>query len=149
MPFRNNFNYKIFQYILGLTICFIGYSLLIPLTLAIVNKEPTVLVFSISAVFSLILGYYLIYFNRNYTPQLTKKDGRIIVGLIWFVAPIIGALPYLLSPIYFKTPINALFESFSGFTTTGSTILNHLETMPKSILIWRALTQWIGGLGLT
>ncbi|MFA7133308.1 MAG: hypothetical protein WC108_08435, partial [Bacteroidales bacterium] len=87
MPFRNNFNYKIFQYILGLTICFIGYSLLIPLTLAIVNKEPTVLVFSISAVFSLILGYYLIYFNRNYTPQLTKKDGRIIVGLIWFVAP--------------------------------------------------------------
>lgn len=149
MPFRNRFNYKFFQYILGLVINFIGFSLTIPLILALVNKESTVLAFSFSVGFSLVLGFSLMFFNRNYPQYLTKKDGRIIVGLIWFVAPFLAALPYLLSPIYFQNPINALFEAFSGLTTTGSTILNDLDIIPKSILLWRALSQWIGGMGLT
>ncbi|MCK9163198.1 MAG: TrkH family potassium uptake protein [Bacteroidales bacterium] len=149
MPFRNRFNYKIFQYILGLTINFIGFCFAIPLIIAIINNESTIFAFSFSIAFSLVLGSLLMYFNKDYPPILTKKDGRMIVGLVWFVSPFIAALPYLLSQTYFKTPINALFESFSGLTTTGSTILDNLEIVPKSILMWRALTQWIGGFGLT
>lgn len=149
MPFKDRFNYRILQYILGLIINFIGFSMIIPLLIAIVDKDPTIIAFSISIGISLIIGYTLMLLNRNYSPYLRKRDGRIIVGLIWFVSPLIAALPYLLSLNYFKTPINALFESFSGLTTTGSTILDNLDIIPRSILIWRALTQWMGGMGLT
>jgi trk system potassium uptake protein TrkH len=148
MSFNKTFNHKILLYILGLTISFLGFCFIPSILIAFIYEEPTLNAFVISSIISIIVGYVLMFLNRKYPPTLTKKDGRIIVGLIWFASPIIGAIPYLLSLNIFSTPLNAFFESFSGFTTTGSSIIKDLEIIPKSILLWRALTQWIGGLGL-
>ncbi len=91
----------------------------------------------------------LCYFSTFKHPQhrsVRKRDGYIIVTMSWFVMAFSGTLPYVLSgsiPHY----TDAFFESISGFTTTGATILDDIESLPRSILLWRSLTQWVGGLG--
>lgn len=149
MIIAKSFNTKILLYILGLTISFIGLCFIPSIITAYIFQEPTLIVFSFSLIFALVIGGSIMYVNRKYPQSLTKKEGRAVVGLIWSIAPITASVPFLLLPQYFSSPINALFESFSGFTTTGSSILNNIESVPKSVLIWRALTQWIGGLGIT
>ncbi|MCF8226695.1 MAG: TrkH family potassium uptake protein [Bacteroidales bacterium] len=79
--------------------------------------------------------------------QLTRKDAYFIVTLSWFLISLVGCLPYIFSGSI-PSFINALFESVSGFTTTGSSILTDIESLPKSILFWRSLTHWIGGIGI-
>lgn len=149
MTSTKNFNYKILLYILGLTLSFISICFIPSIIVAYLFQEQTLIPFSASSLFGLTIGLLLMQANKNYPQSLTKKEGRVVVGVIWSISPIIAGLPFLLLPQYFSSPINALFESFSGFTTTGSSILSNLEIIPKSILLWRALTQWIGGLGIT
>lgn len=79
--------------------------------------------------------------------HLKKREGYLIVSVGWLVLCIFGTLPYLLCDVGISFP-NAFFESTSGFTTTGATILDDIESMPESILIWRSLSQWIGGMGI-
>ena len=79
--------------------------------------------------------------------EITKREGVAIVGLGWIVAGIYGAIPYVLSEPSLSIP-DAIFESISGFTTTGSTIMSDIEVFPRSILLWRAMTQWLGGVGI-
>ncbi|MDX9798714.1 MAG: TrkH family potassium uptake protein [Bacteroidales bacterium] len=149
MIIAKTFNYKILFYILGLTISFIGFCFIPSIVIAYLFNEQTLIDFVASSILAIGFGFGIMYANRKYPQSLTKKEGRAVVGLIWSVAPIVASIPFLLLPQYFSSPINALFESFSGFTTTGSSILTDLENIPKSVLLWRALTQWIGGLGLT
>ncbi len=149
MTSTKTFNYKILLYILGLTLSFISICFIPSIIVAYLFQEQTLIPFSASSLFGLTIGLLLMQVNKNYPQSLTKKEGRVVVGVIWSISPIIAGLPFLLLPQYFSSLINALFESFSGFTTTGSSILSNLEIIPKSILLWRALTQWIGGLGIT
>jgi trk system potassium uptake protein len=79
--------------------------------------------------------------------DLTIREGYAIVSLTWIVVGILGALPYLLAGVI-THPIAAVFESVSGFTTTGSTVLAEVEGLPHGILFWRSLTQWLGGMGI-
>lgn len=146
MPFSRKFNWKIFFYILGKITSFIGCCFIFPGIIALIYKESNPYVFFFSAAISLFLGLSLLYINKNHSSQLSKRDGRIVVGLIWFITPFIGAIPYFFYPQYF-TIIDAFFESFSGFSTTGSTIISNLEDIPRSLFLWRSMTQWIGGLG--
>lgn len=84
--------------------------------------------------------------KKDVRKKIKKRDGYIIVTMSWFIMAFSGVLPYILTgsiPDF----TNAFFESISGFTTTGATILDNIEEMPRSILVWRSLTQWIGGLG--
>jgi trk system potassium uptake protein TrkH len=100
-----------------------------------------------SILITLILGLILIYTTRKCSKEIKLRDSYLIVSLIWIIMGIIGSLPYYLSgsiPIF----TDALFESVSGFTTTGSSILTDIEALPKSILFWRSLTHWIGGMGI-
>ncbi|MDR1274141.1 MAG: TrkH family potassium uptake protein [Odoribacteraceae bacterium] len=78
---------------------------------------------------------------------LSKRDGYFIVTFTWLVFTLFGALPYLLGGAI-ASPVDALFETMSGFTTTGSTILEDVEAMPRAALLWRSLTQWLGGIGI-
>ncbi|MFA5541384.1 MAG: potassium transporter TrkG [Bacteroidales bacterium] len=146
MRITKKFNTKIFLFLLGLVITFIGFCFIPSSIISFLYNEPNPFPFLFSIIISLSLGLSLLIKNKNYPSNLSKRDGRIIVGLIWIVSPFVGALPYLFSPNLF-TIENALFESFSGFTTTGSSVIKNIEEMPKSILLWRAITQWIGGLG--
>jgi trk system potassium uptake protein TrkH len=91
-------------------------------------------------------GLVLFLFTRG-PLEFTRRDGFGIVTFGWLAATLAGALPYLLSG-QIADPIPAFFESMSGFTTTGATVLTHLESVPRGLLFWRALTQWLGGMGV-
>lgn len=101
---------------------------------------------TISFIITLLVGAFPFIFIRN-TPAMTLTDGYLTIVLSWLLSFIFGMLPYVLYGDEF-TLINAWFESVSGYTTTGSTILNDIESLPKGLLFWRSSTHYIGGLGV-
>ena len=101
---------------------------------------------TISFIITLLVGAFPFIFIRN-TPAMTLTDGYLTIVLSWLLSFIFGMLPYVLYGGEFNL-INAWFESVSGYTTTGSTILNDIESLPKGLLFWRSSTHYIGGLGV-
>ena len=85
--------------------------------------------------------------TRNKESAMTRRDGYIVVAVSWVLFSIFGSLPYYVSG-YIPSYADAYFETMSGFTTTGATIIDDIEAMPHGLLFWRSLTQWIGGLGI-
>ena len=100
----------------------------------------------ISFIITLLVGSFPFIFVKRST-ALTLKDGYVTILLAWILSFIFGMLPYVLWGGEF-TLVNAWFESVSGYTTTGSTILNDIESLPESLLFWRSSTHYIGGLGV-
>ncbi|MBR5140940.1 MAG: TrkH family potassium uptake protein, partial [Bacteroidales bacterium] len=100
----------------------------------------------ISGLITMIFGSFPLIFGKK-APQNSLQDGFITIVLSWFLSFIFGMLPYVLWGGEF-TLMNAWFESVSGYTTTGSTILTNIEGLPKSLLFWRSSTHFIGGLGV-
>lgn len=96
---------------------------------------------------TMIVGFILWFIKFGNKKQVKKREGYLIVSLAWFAMVLFGSLPYLFADVT-SNYSNVIFESVSGFTTTGATIFTDLETLPKSILLWRSLTQWIGGMGI-
>ncbi|MDA3874127.1 MAG: TrkH family potassium uptake protein [Kiritimatiellae bacterium] len=92
------------------------------------------------------LGFLLNIFTRG-PVNLTRRDGFAIVSIGWLAVGMVGTLPYLLTGSI-HSPLDALFETISGFTTTGSTIIVDIEVLPRGIVFWRSLTQWMGGMGV-
>jgi len=131
---------------LGSIFLFLSFFLLISLIIGIFNHEDTILIFSFCVILCALFGLFTNMFVPHF-PVINTKEGISIVVLGWFLVCLLGAIPYLLWGGEFSL-INAWFESVSGFTTTGSTILNDIESLPKSILFWRSATHWIGGLGI-
>lgn len=105
--------------------------------------------FSISFSIALTIGLVLIYTTRKsmHNVAIQRREAYLTVTFSWLTLGLLGALPYLISGAI-PSPTNAIFESVSGFTTTGSSILEEIEHLPKSILFWRSLTHWIGGIGI-
>ncbi|MCF8308317.1 MAG: TrkH family potassium uptake protein [Bacteroidales bacterium] len=101
----------------------------------------------LSSAIMITVGLIITWFYRRASPALSKREGFIIVTSSWIVISLFGAIPFFLSgdiPSY----TDAFFETMSGFTTTGATILNDIEAMPKGLLFWRSMTHWIGGMGI-
>lgn len=103
--------------------------------------------FAVSTLITVIGGFTLRYFGRDADNNLSRKDSYLVVTLAWTVFSIFGMLPFLLSG-YVTNITDAFFESMSGFTTTGASIIDDVEALPHGILLWRTLMQWIGGLGI-
>lgn len=124
----------------------IGFSALfiLPIIVALIYKENNSC-FIIPQVISFILGILLNMINTK-DESIYSRDGLKIVALAWIIISIIGALPFFLS--HNATLIDSIFETVSGFTTTGSTIFNNVESLEKSILFWRSFTHFIGGMGV-
>lgn len=101
----------------------------------------------VSAFISLIIGLIFFFSFSKDDRNIRKREGYLIVSLSWLVMTIFGMLPYLLSK-EIPTVYDAIFETLSGLTTTGASILTDIEAMPKGLLFWRSMTQWIGGLGI-
>lgn len=123
-----------------------GAVLLIPAFVAFLYGESDVIQFLIV---SAVLGAIFFIFGRKRPENkvIYAKEGLVIVGLAWILWSLFGALPFVLTgsiPSY----VDAFFETVSGFTTTGSTILTDIETLPKGVAFWRSLTHWIGGMGV-
>jgi len=85
--------------------------------------------------------------NLDHDKKLNLQQAFLLTALSWLSIAVFGSLPFIFSSVKFS-PINAFFESMSGITTTGSTIIENLEIIPKAILLWRAILQWLGGIGI-
>ena len=101
----------------------------------------------ISGIFTFSIGLFTFIYTRKANKNTTKKEGYLVVSLSWIVISLFGALPFYLSG-YFISYTDAFFETMSGFTTTGASILNDIEAVPHGLLFWRSLTHWIGGMGI-
>ncbi len=101
----------------------------------------------ISSAISANVGIIIWYFTRSKKKELSKRDGYLIVTLGWIILGITGSLPFILSG-NIGSFASAFFETMSGYTTTGASILNDIESLPAGIMLWRSMTQWIGGMGM-
>ena len=138
-------NYKMVGRVLGMVLLCLSGLMLVPLLAGIIygeNVRPFVLCIALC----LALGLTLASIKPDST-ELFARDGFLAVGLAWMLMSLLGALPYILSgdiPDF----VDALFESVSGFSTTGATVLTDVETLSRSCMLWRLLSQWIGGMGV-
>lgn len=131
----------------GLILLITGGSFLSCIPVALIYSEP-VYPFIISSLILTIPGYLLFRYVRSNTQHhINVREGYMGVTLAWIVMSLAGVLPYIISGTI-PGFINSLFETVSGFTTTGASILTDVESIPKSILFWRSLTHWIGGIGI-
>ncbi len=121
--------------------------LLVPLPLSLSDRDGVHTAFLVSSAFSGGLGGALLAGTRGRSPELTHREGFAVVTLGWVLFGVVGALPYRWSGAI-PSVVDAVFESVSGFTTTGATILTDIEVLPRSLLLWRALTHWLGGMGI-
>ncbi len=126
---------------------FNGVSMLITSVVSLIVDDGVFIKLVLSALMPMSLGIILMLTNKNTIRQINKRDGYIIVTLGWLTMVISGMLPY-----YFTNSIfggaNLFFETMSGYTTTGSTILDDVEVLPMSIIFWRSMTHWLGGMGI-
>ena len=140
-------NFKIILYIMGLLLlCNGGFMLLSVIVSWYYNDGVTLELFS-SSLLTLIIGTLLMFTTRNHSKRIAKREGYIIVTFGWIFMALSGMIPYLLSEAI-PGFTNAFFETMSGYTTTGSTVLSDIEIVPKGVLFWRSLTHWIGGMGI-
>ncbi len=142
-------NLRSILHVLGISLMFESAFMLVLLPLSVLyHEQGTFLPLLWSVLITAGTGAVL-YFQayKMVSRQLTLRDNFLITTLIWFVVPLFGVLPYILtgSIPHFA---DAYFETASGFSTTGSSILSDIEALPKSVLFWRALTHWIGGMGI-
>ena len=126
----------------------LAISMILPLIIAILKGEATSLIAFIITISICILFYSIgLIFFRKPDYIFKFRDGFIVTTLVWVLVTIIGSLPYLFSNIL-PSYIDCLFESASGFTTTGASVIPDVEALPRSILFWRSMTNWIGGMGI-
>ncbi len=140
-------NLKLIIKILGFLLIVEGVAMLMAFAVAILYNGPDMLPLAQSAAICLASGSAAVFFTRSAEKAIRKNDGFLIVSLVWIVFSLFGSLPYLISrsiPDF----TDAFFETMSGFTTTGSSILNDIESLPEGILFWRSMTQWLGGMGI-
>ena len=128
-------------HVLGIILMFTSILMIPALAVAIWQKE-SILPFVIPVIPCFVISAALMYFFRN--PKVMRPaDGVVMIITLWAGLFIVGTVPYL---IYGLSPVNALFESVSGFTTAGATIIQDVASLPQSLLLWRASTQWVGGM---
>ena len=139
-------NYKTVFFTLGILQIILGIFMLIPLIAQFFYSEIDSSFFGASIV-TIIFGTLFFLSNLDHDKKLNLQQAFLLTALSWLSIAIFGSLPFVFSNIEF-TFTNAFFESMSGITTTGSTIISNLEEMPRGILLWRALLQWLGGIGI-
>ena len=139
-------NYKTVFFTLGILQVILGIFMLIPIIGQFFYNEIDSSFFSASIV-TIIFGTLFSLSNLDHEKKLNLQQAFLLTTLSWLSIAIFGSLPFIFSNLNFSFT-NAFFESMSGITTTGSTIISNLESMPKGILLWRAILQWLGGIGI-
>ena len=133
--------------ILGMLIIMESFFLLLSMVVAIIYNESSWLCFLLTALGTMAVGAFCVFLSRRCEhKRMRRADNFLVVALSWIVFSIVGMVPFL-----WLTDMNlssAFFETMSGFTTTGATCITNIDPLPKSLLFWRAITQWIGGLGI-
>lgn len=140
-------NPKLIYKVLGSLLVIESMFMTLCLIISVYYSEDDILAFVVSILLTLIVAVFCRYTGRNANNSLGRRDAFLVVTLAWSVFSLFGSLPYIIGG-YIPNFTNAYFETISGFTTTGATILDDVEHLPHGILFWRSFTQWIGGLGI-
>ncbi len=145
---NNIINFKIIFKVISRNLFIMAITLMFCAGISIIYSEKT-LPFLFASLIALVIGtlFYFLTKKQIYDETIHRKDAYLTVTLSWLTISLVGCLPYIFSGSI-PSFINAFFEAVSGFTTTGSSILTDIESLPKSILFWRSLTHWIGGIGI-
>lgn len=139
-------NYSIIVYIIGMILEIEAVFMALPAITALIYQETSGVAFLITIALCLVIGLPLTR-KKPTRKAFYTKEGFVTVALSWIVLSIIGAIPFVISRSI-PNPVDALFETVSGFTTTGASILSNVEALPHCMLIWRSFTHWIGGMGV-
>ena len=140
-------NRKIVFSITGRLLEAMSLILLLPMVVSIIYKESSFFAFAITAAISLILGVTLRILTTGCSKVMYAREGFLVVALAWLSASLIGCLPFIISG-EIPSFADAFFETVSGFTTTGASIITDVESMSHGVLFWRSFTHWIGGMGV-
>lgn len=140
-------NYKIIFHFLGLLLLFNGGFMLLASLISVIYKDGASREIFLAGIAILLIGAFIMVNTRKHRKEMNKREGYIVVTFGWLVMALSGTLPYVFTGTI-PSFTNAFFETISGYTTTGATILNDIEILPKGILFWRSLTHWIGGMGI-
>lgn len=140
-------NLKIIYRFLGITAFLNGIFMFVAFPFSYFHKEYEAWGILNAGIITVFLGLLLYIFNKPKNTNIQKKEGYLIVTLGWLTLSLTGMLPYLLSGAI-PSVTDAFFETVSGYSTTGSSILTDIESMPRGILFWRSATHWIGGMGI-
>ncbi len=139
-------NYSMISYILGWILNFEAGFLLLPALVAVIYKESSGGYFLVTSLISALVGFMIVRKSPK-NKMFYTREGFITVALSWIVLSVVGAVPFVISGTI-PNFIDALFETVSGFTTTGASILSDVESLPRCMLFWRSFTHWIGGMGV-
>ncbi len=140
-------NTKMIAHVMGFLFLIEAGFLALCLLLAICYRESDALAFGIAIVVTTAAGILAIWTGKNAEKKFSRRDGYVVVTFSWIFFSLFGMLPFYLSG-YIPNLTDAFFETISGFTTTGASILEDIESLPHGLLFWRSLTQWIGGMGI-
>jgi trk system potassium uptake protein TrkH len=149
MPAKKEVNLRLIVKFLGILLMILSATMLFPMVWSLIYREQDSLIgLGMGMSLTFLSGVLLVWLTRRYDHRnIGKKEGYLVVSLTWISISVFGALPAYLSgaiPSY----TDAFFETISGFTTTGATILNDIEAMPRGLLFWRSMTHWLGGMGI-
>ncbi|MDX1363827.1 MAG: potassium transporter TrkG [Arenibacter latericius] len=140
-------NIKIIFHLMGLLLLCNGGFMVLAAIVSGVYEDGVTLDIALAAIVTMLVGVLSMFYTREHDKEVKRHEGYIIVTFGWLVMSISGMLPYLFSESI-PGVTNAFFETISGYTTTGASIVDDIEALPKGILFWRSLTHWIGGMGI-
>ena len=140
-------NWKMISKIMGFLLFIEAGFLTLCTLLSFYYQETDLNAFIISTLITIAVGIPLTYVGKDAERKLSRKDGYVVVTFAWIIFSLFGMLPYYISG-YIPNLTNAFFETMSGFSTTGASILDDIESLPHALLFWRSMTQWIGGMGI-
>ena len=140
-------NFKIIAHLMGLLFVVNGGFMLLSATVSWYYKDGVLNQMLFAGSVALGLGGLIMLLTKNHRKEIQKREGYIIVAFGWIFMALIGTLPYLFTGAIANFT-DAFFETMSGYTTTGASILSNIEAVPKGVLFWRSITHWIGGMGI-
>ncbi len=140
-------NWKIIWKILGQLLGLEAVLMALCCVMALWYGEDDAQAFAVSVGITLVVGHLLHYIGKDSSNSMSRRDSFLVVALVWLVFSLFGSIPFLWSG-YLTKLTDAYFETMSGFTTTGASLIDDVESLPHALLFWRSLTQWIGGLGI-
>ena len=138
-------NLKAIINLFSILVLLFSLSYVFPIVVSLVFDDNSLQLFLPAFIFIGVLGLIGFYFTKGVKRDLTAKDGFVIIVMFWLVLSLAGSIPFYLSGM---SPIDSFFESMSGITTTGATVISNIETLPESLKFYRQLLQWMGGMGL-
>jgi trk system potassium uptake protein TrkH len=140
-------NWRFIFRFMGLILIFIGIAMMLCSIVSVIYAEDDFKALVFAGFVTIVFGFAAWFFNRNDLGQMLKHEGFMVVTLVWVLISVFGALPFVMSG-YIPSFTDAFFETMSGFTTTGASILVDIEALPHGLLFWRSTTHLLGGMGV-